>query len=216
MSRTSSKRPTLRQGHNEMCGVSYDSSYAIMKRLYESEHACPTKCLHQGRGECQRMLDDLGVPVDLIKRLCKYIHDDQTDSYLLNPPIAALLAAAGYNQETPRAATAAHLHVPVPAGLVAELLPSLIKAEADVEAEFASTTSGAEAKAKRLFCARGCLRALRLIVEITIACSAARARDEEGRIIAALKPIYLRFFARYIMAVRKSLSDLLAISRNYP
>ena len=41
--------------------------------------------------ELQRLLDEEGVAIDLIKRLCHYIHDDQCDSYLLNPPIGALL-----------------------------------------------------------------------------------------------------------------------------
>jgi hypothetical protein len=91
------RRCTLRQGYDEFNGVTYDSSYKIMKRLYEAEAIVAVKVLHQGRGEMQRFLDDEGVPLDLIRRLCKYIHDDQSDSYLLNPPLAALLAAAGYD-----------------------------------------------------------------------------------------------------------------------
>jgi len=190
------KRPTLRQGHDEMHGVSYDSSYSIMKRLYEAVGAVPTKCLHQGRGECQRVLDDLGVDLDQIRRLCKYVHDEQTESYLLNPPMSALLAAAGFDHQAPRAAHAAHLSIRVTEELVTALLPQLITAQAQVEAEFKTVTTGAEAKAKRLFCARGCGRALRLIVEVFIACSAARARTEDGHIRMDTEPIYKRFFAK--------------------
>ena len=107
------KRVVLRQAGSEFSGVSYESSYAIMKRLYEAVAAVATKVLHQGRGELQRHLDGELCPLEQIKRLCKYVHDDQTDSYLLNPPIAALLCAAGYDHEMPRAAFAAHLSVAV-------------------------------------------------------------------------------------------------------
>ena len=92
-------------------------------------------------------------------------------SYLLNPPLAALLAAAGYDHESPRAACAAHLSILVTEELVLLLLPELIKAQAQVEAEFAKASTGSEAKAKRLFCARGCGNAMRLIVDTFIACS---------------------------------------------
>lgn len=190
------KRPTLRQGYDEMRGVTYDSSYALMKRLYMAVSAVPTKVLHQGRGECQRCLDDVGVELDQIKRLCKYIHDDQTDSYLLNPPLAALLAAAGYDHETPRAACAAHLAVRVSDSLVQAMIPELAKAQAVVEAEFSTVSSGMEAKGKRLFCARGCGRALHVIFQTFIACSAARARDEHGCIIAKSQPLYKRFYSK--------------------
>jgi hypothetical protein len=132
-------------------------------------------------------------------RLCKYIHNDQCDSYLLNPPLAALLAAAGYDHEMPRAACAAHLSIPVTEELVSALLPELIKAQALVETEFADVSTGSEAKAKRLFCARGCGHALRLIVDTFIACSAARARNEDGHIVADSEPIYKRFFAKNLL-----------------
>jgi hypothetical protein len=190
------KRPTLRQGNDEMHGVSYDSSYALMKRLYEAVNTLPTKCLHQGRGECQRLLDDLGVSIDQIRRLCKYVHDEQTESYLLNPPLAALLGAAGFDHEAPRAARAAHLCVPITVELEKALLPQLIETTMHVDAELQATTTGAEAKAKRLFCARGCGRALRLIVQIFIRCSAARARNEAGHILMDTLPIYKRFYAK--------------------
>ena len=39
-------------------GVSYDSSYGIMKRLYNQAGIVATKCLHQGRGEDQRALEE--------------------------------------------------------------------------------------------------------------------------------------------------------------
>ena len=190
------KRPTLRSHHDEMTGTSYISSYNVMKRLFEAVGVVTTKCLHQGRGEIQRFLDDCGVPINQVARLCKYIHDDQTDSYLLNPPIAALLSAALFDHELPRGAYAAHLSVQVTVEVVKTLLPVLVDMQERVEAAFADVHSATEAKAKRLFCARGCGRALRLIVEIFIACSAARARDEAGLIIADSEPMYKRFFVK--------------------
>ena len=189
------RRPTLRQGYDDFGHVSYDSSYTIMKRLYESEKIVVTKCLHQGRGECQRELDDDGVELDMIKRLCKYIHDDQTDSYLLNPPLAALLSRAGFDHEMPRSAYAAHLAVKPPAELIAELLPALIIQEQKIEAAFRMAASGAEAKKKRLFCARGCSRALRTLCIEFLQASAARRRDESNVIIMDSAPIYKLFFA---------------------
>ena len=51
-----------------------------MKRLLASEGVICTKVLHQGRGECQRALDDDAVKIDSIRRLCKYIHDEQCES----------------------------------------------------------------------------------------------------------------------------------------
>ena len=108
----------------------------------------------------------------------------------------ALLAAAGFDHEVPRAAHAAHLSVRVTEELVSALLPQLFTAQAQVEAQFKTVTTGAEAKAKCLFCARGCGRALQLIVEVFIACSAARARTEGGDILMDTEPIYKRFYAK--------------------
>ena len=82
-------------------------------------------------------------------------------------PRTALLTAAGYDHEVPRAACAARLNVLVTEELVLLLLPELIKAQAMVEAE--------------------------------IACSAARACNEEGHIVAGSAPIYKRFFAKNLL-----------------
>ena len=189
------KRVVLRQAGSEFSGVSYESSYAIMKRLYEAVAAVATKVLHQGRGELQRHLDGELCPLEQIKRLCKYVHDDQTDSYLLNPPIAALLCAAGYDHEMPRAAFAAHLSVAI-GNLSDLLLPQLADTEAKVEAEFAKMKSGAEAAKHRLFCARGCLRAIRLVTDTFVACAAARPRSANGCIDAESLPLWKLFYAR--------------------
>ena len=54
-------------------------------------------------------------------------------------------------------------------------------------------TSGLEAAKKRLFCARGCGRALRLLFEMFLRCSAARPRNASGNIISESEPIYKLF-----------------------
>ena len=56
-----------------LVGISYDVSKDAMKDAFDH---CKIKCnkvMHQGRGECQRRLDDLRVPLDAIKRLCHYV-----------------------------------------------------------------------------------------------------------------------------------------------
>lgn len=184
------KRPTLRQGHDEFGRVSYDSSRKIMNRLFTAENIVVTKCLHQGRGEGQRNLDQLGVDVELIKRLCKYVHDDQVDSYLLNPPIAALLASAGFDHTLPASARAAHLIVVFDTLLIGMLWPWLPQQMAAIDAEFTKVPNGKEAKRKALYCARGCGKALKLIAEVLIRGAAARPRDAENHIIADSEPIY--------------------------
>ena len=168
------QRPALRQGNSEFAKVSYRSSADIMKRLYDALGVVVTKVLHQGRGEGQRSLDELQVPLDQIKRLCKYIHDDQTDSYLLSPPMAALLAAAGFDHTLPTAATAPHLQAAFDDKLIELFWPKLLPQLIEIDEAFKQAKSGADAKTKKLFCARGCGRALKLICETTLRCAAAR------------------------------------------
>ena len=43
--------------------VSYAAAYAAHKRLHEKLGIFINKVLHQGRGQCQRELDELGVQV---------------------------------------------------------------------------------------------------------------------------------------------------------
>ena len=188
------KRPTLRQANSEMTPVSYDSSYAIMKKLYESECVDATKVLHQGRGEGQRALADDLVPIEEIRRLCKYIHDDQAESYILNAPIQALLSSSNFNHSMPEAASAPHLIVPYPEELTNLLWPALVTNTAKVAAEFVKIGGVAkQAKHKRLYCARGCARAMQLIAQIFLRASAARPRDARGFIVVDSDPIYKLF-----------------------
>ena len=50
-----------------------------------------------------------------------------------------------------------------------------------------------QAKADRLFCARGCVKALRLMFEIFIRCAAARPRNEHGIVMKDSLPIFRLF-----------------------
>ena len=189
------KRCTLRSAADEFSNVSYKASAEVMKRLYKEVGVYATKIMHQGRGELQRALDDLGVDLTDIQRLCDYIHDDCHESYLLNLPIPALLAAAGYDHEHPRSAFAAHLSVPVPPELLDLLCPEMKELKKRIDTAFDQALRGVDAKKERLFCARGCWRALKLIFETVISCAAARPRDADGHILADESPIYKLFFA---------------------
>ena len=86
--------------------------------------ARPKVVLHQGRGQMQR---DVMDPMEQIRRtLCKHFLDDQTESYLLNPPPAPLLSAAGFDHTSPSTAYAAHLSVEVDGELI-KALPKLLE-----------------------------------------------------------------------------------------
>lgn len=67
-------------------------------------HACSLSYIFasmQGRGQGQRELDQLGVPLDEIARIAGYNHDEQSQSYLtLQPPGGTCAAAGGDHQNT--------------------------------------------------------------------------------------------------------------------
>ena len=55
-------------------------------------------------GQLELEMDD--VNIDQIRRLCHYVHDDQCESYLLQPPLNALLSRSRFNWQTPTSAYA--------------------------------------------------------------------------------------------------------------
>ena len=126
-------RRVLRTGGSEWHPVTYNSSADVMKRLYGAAEILCNKVLHQGRGEGQRQLEDDDVNIDQIRRLCHYVHDDQSESYLLQPPLNAMLSRAGHNWQTPASAYAAHLSVTMDDSLVDTLVPSLWEAQSQVD-----------------------------------------------------------------------------------
>ena len=80
-----------------------------------------------------------------------------------------------------RSARSAHVHLCVPASVhVSSYVHSLARTQA---------------KTDRLFCARGCVKALRLMFEIFLRCAAARPRDQHGVVMKDSPPILQRQLA---------------------
>ena len=67
------------------------------------ERASGERATHHGRGQGQRDLEDLGVPVEHIRQQGRYLHDAQHESYLTNLPVDALVGAAGGGRAIERA-----------------------------------------------------------------------------------------------------------------
>ena len=125
-------------------------------------------------------------------RWCKNIYDEMGTSYVLQVPIHAAVQRAGFDPEHPKRVRAAHFHVDV-SHLVQELLPDLVRFEADVKAAAPAVTTMAEANRLCFITARGSYAALRYIVECFIKCAAARPRDVHGAILMDSKPIFKLF-----------------------
>ena len=79
--------------------MEYRTANEMYKKVYQAIGAKITKVTQQGRGESQRMLEDLGVSEEDIKQLAHYHHDAQHESYLTSLPIRALVAVAGGDHE---------------------------------------------------------------------------------------------------------------------
>lgn len=149
-----------------------------------------SQVMHQGRGESQRDMDIDGVPLSEIQRMAHYTSDEQTNSYLLNVPLRAILSLAGHDHTEPSKAGAPHLAVPFDMAIIDKYFPELAQMDERIAIEWGETSNNVEAKAKRLFCASGCARAIRFIYEIFIRCCAARPRDGQGRIATASPPLW--------------------------
>ena len=148
------KKRTLRSEHHDSVAMSADTMSACFKTLYSSSDVHCAKVLHMGRRQGQQDLADAGVPMETIKRWCKYIYDEQSLSYILDIQPAPLLQRGGYNHQRPLQAHAAHLSVDV-SHLVGELLPSLVQYEHEVAHALAMCQTFQAAEEERLFVARG-------------------------------------------------------------
>ena len=127
-----------------------------------------------GRRQGQQELADAGVSSYEIRKWCKYLYDEQHNSYLLQISIAPLIQRAGFDHLSPSTASAPHTSVSV-SHLVKSLLPKLVEYEEASAEAFDECTSFDEAKRKRLFLARGVYSAIRFMTETFIQCAAARS-----------------------------------------
>ena len=188
------KRPVLRKAGIDGLtqATSYDSSATHFKRVYEACNVICEKVLHQGRADGQRDLDDDDVDDIKIKRFCKYLHDEQSDSYLLNVPLQPMLSRAGFDKDSPRTAIAPHQLVDVHHAADA-LLPALKQQEDEINEAWKLVTTGTQAKKERLFNARGTVKGMRFMVETFIQCAAARPRDEFGNLSVDSSRLYEAF-----------------------
>ena len=129
--------------------VKYNASYENHKNLMQQYGIYCNKALHQGRGEGQRNLDDKGVLLTDIQRMCHYLASDQFKSYMLNAPVRGVAAAAGYDKDDLRGVFAPHLSI-IAAELVAHLFPALVNEEQKVEARLKELQKeGGSAKRRR-------------------------------------------------------------------
>ena len=177
------QRPVLRSTTSFKTAVSYKQQLDNLDKLFLFLGIKVSKKTHQGRAQGQRDLDELGVCWHAIARLAHYLHDAQMTSYLTNLPITALLGAAGYCIDFPRAAGAPHLAVVVQAVLLAMLAPWFEAAEAKVEDAITSCPTGKQVEEQQLYSASGALSYIKLSLKTLLQVAAARERDEEGNIM---------------------------------
>ena len=172
----------------------------LLRRLHEKLGVFATKVLHLGRRQMQQMLDGLGVPMTDIKRAVHYIHSEQCESYLINQPISAMAGAAGWDFEEFLLEDCAHLDADMDDKVVNRLvdvyLPMLVENERRIEEAFEKCVNNTQAKAERLFCARGVAAAFRMMGRVFFRCAAARARDDEFSICHDSVHLAERFASR--------------------
>ena len=174
-------RPVFRKETDHTKTQTYTSSAKHQTAMQAEVGVICAKLTHQGRGEGQRIMDDAGVSFDDIGRMPHYFHTPQCQSYLLDVPKDPMLAAAGHDHTMPRAATAAHLEVPVADSLIDALFPQVGEQLEKVEAEMRRLSAlGAagrvEAEKKIYYGAQGCLRYMKSGLKGFIRCVAARPR----------------------------------------
>jgi hypothetical protein len=101
-------------------------------------------------------------------------------SYLLNLPLSALAAIAGYDKDHLDEEQCAHLDADPNNELTDKVwkawLPFLVAEDTRVDAAFEKCTNNVQAKDDRLFCARGVADAFILMARIFVRCAAARPR----------------------------------------
>ena len=185
-------RPIVAQALDKTLKVGSKDMSQLFLDMFSHVGCKPQKVLHFGRRYGQQGMMDGGVPLDDIRRWCKYVYDEQSLSYLVNISIPALLQRCGYDPQDKLGVVAPHLTVDT-SHLVKELLPQLVTLEEEVMAKHLSCGSRAEAEALRLFVARGFYKSLRFAVETFLQCSAARPRDHRGCIMMEEQPLYAQF-----------------------
>jgi hypothetical protein len=181
------RRPLLRQANDPTSAITYSQDLDNHKAAFgpASNHL---KFTHLGRGCGQRDLDDKGVEMVDIQRLCKYLNDPQNQSYLIAPPARAMVAAAGGDHEVIAAHCPPWETAKADDALMQKAAPWLLDARGKVDAAISRCTSGKEMSDKGLYSARGCLKALSFAVATALKAAAARPLDADGRLCRDSEP----------------------------
>jgi hypothetical protein len=189
-------RPFYRAHNNRNNALAAATMDQHWRKQFNAHEVCCAKLTHQPCRQGQQQLDNLGVNVSHIARLAGYkqrgndsAHASrvQQQSYLTNPPIQALVAAAGGNWRFPEchnpgwanvnAATQAVLD-----RLVDAVMPTLRGNYAHVCALYDAHRTYEEKKELRLFMAKGSVSYFKFTVEKAFLMMAAKPlRKESGK-----------------------------------
>jgi hypothetical protein len=142
------------------------------------------KVTHQPRRQTLQELDNKGVPLSSASRLSGHKTSSkdqgskaQQESYLTNPPINAMVAAAGGDHTCPESHQPPRTTVIVPDELLQLIFPALIMTRKNVYARYFACTTHEERKEQRLCTLKGCIDGLILDVTRFLQMAASRFVD---------------------------------------
>jgi Centromere DNA-binding protein complex CBF3 subunit, domain 2/Transcriptional activator of glycolytic enzymes len=189
--------PLLRSSVDQRKSTSYDVQYQNIVLLFRQLGIDPSAKTHFGRGYGQRLLDSLGVDIEMIARLAAKHHDAMHDSYVTGLPWKSILGITGFDPENPKEAYAAHCSVELTEQDIYSLpgLEFLLVQRQRVDAAVAAAVAkgtGTMAQ-ERLYTAKGSLLAFFFIIQTCLLVAAARPRNVRGEIEADSPPMFRKF-----------------------
>jgi hypothetical protein len=161
------------------------------------------KRTHQPRRDTQQKLLEKGKCKENVQRMGFYassgeskLNDSQKYSYINNPPVQGVCAAADGNPANTKAHLSVWFSVEVlDDTLLAPVAPYYFKEWAEVEEQWKAATYNKnpfqKRKNERLFMARGCLDNLKLCLKRGIPLAASRPYDTMGRLVVDSQPLYI-------------------------
>jgi hypothetical protein len=160
------------------------------------------KITHQPRRDTQQKLLDKGVSEGNVQRMGFYassaeskLNDSQKYSYINNPPVQGVCAAADGDPANTRAHLSVCFSVDVLDDTLLDVAPYYFKERAEVEERWKAATDDKnpfqKRKNERLFMARGCLDSLKLRLKRGVQLAASRPYDTMGRLLIDSEPLYI-------------------------
>ena len=138
------------------------------------------KATHFGRAHAFKILDEMGLSTDTIKRAARCVQDSMIESYATNTPMRAMLVMAGAEPDDPSSHFAPHLEVEVPEEVFDFFAPWWKQQKRAVEEAWQLARTKQARKEQCLYSARGGLDATRYAIETALQGIAAQYLDARG------------------------------------